>query len=369
MEYNPSHLVGHKIMFCGGGTLGPVTPLLAIIEEWRRKDSSARFVFVGTPHGPERELMAREHIEFHCLPMAKFPRYPSLEWLTLPFRLVAALYAAWRILKKEKPALIVSAGGYTSVPLIIIGWFQKIPSLVHQQDIRPLLSNKIIAPFASVITVAWNKSLSGFSKGKLLGNPVRLSFLQTSREEALKHFGLNENKPTILFLGGGTGSLWLNKCVSEIIDELLARANVIHLTGKGKMVEKKSVGDYHVFELLTDEMPLAFAAADLVVCRAGMATITELAATKKAAIIVPLPNSPQEDNAAVLDGAVVVLKQAETAPADLLKEIFRLLDNPSVRVELGENLSKLLKTEVAGEMMEIGQTLIIHNHQSTPDCC
>lgn len=358
MELTNSHPVGRKIMFCGGGTLGPVTPLLAIIEVWRKKDSSAEFVFVGTPHGPERELMNKEQIEFHCLPEAKLVRYPSVEWLYLPFRAMVALYVAWRILKKEKPALIVSAGGYTSVPLVVIGWLLRVPSLIHQQDVRPLLSNRIVAPFASVVTVAWGKLLKDFPKGKLVGNPVRSAFLRAEKSGAMKHFGLDENKPTVLVLGGGSGSVWLNKTVSEITDDLLEQANLIHLTGKGKMVEGNSADGYRAFELLTDEMPLAFAAADLVVCRAGMATITELAATKKAAIIIPLPDSPQEDNIVAFGAAVVALRQAETSAVDLLEEIKRLLNDTAARVELGENLNKILRTDVAVKMVEIAENIL-----------
>lgn len=358
MESTHFHPAGHKILFCGGGTLGPVTPLLAIIETWQKKDPLAEFVFVGTPRGPERELMDKKQIEFRCLPEARLVRYPSAEWLFLLFRVLAALYAAWKILKKEKPVLIVSAGGYTSVPLVIIGRLIGIPSMIHQQDIRPLLSNRISAPFASVMTVAWEKLLKDFPKGRLVGNPVRSAFLRAEKSEAVKHFGLNKDKPTVLVLGGGTGSVWLNKTVSEITDSLLEQANLVHLTGKGKMVEGKSADGYRAFELLTDEMPLAFAAADLVVCRAGMATITELAATKKAAIIIPLPDSPQEDNVVALGGAVVVLKQTEVVAADLLKEIKRLLDDAAVRVELSEKLNKILKTDVAEEMVEIAESVL-----------
>jgi UDP-N-acetylglucosamine--N-acetylmuramyl-(pentapeptide) pyrophosphoryl-undecaprenol N-acetylglucosamine transferase len=347
-----------KILFCGGGTLGPVTPLLAIIEAWRKKDSTAEFIFVGTPHGPERELLAKEPIEFHCLPEAKLVRYPSVEWLYLPIRVMAALYVAWKILQKEKPALIVSAGGYTSVPLIIIGWFLKIPSFVHQQDVRPLLSNKLVAPFASLITVAWPELKKTFPKAKTIGNPVRSAFLRADKINAVKYFGLNENKPTILVLGGGTGSLWINKTISEIIDQLLTRTNLIHLTGKGKMVEQKITEGYRAFQLLTEEMPLALAAADLVVCRAGMATITELAATKKAAIIIPLPNSPQEDNAAAIDSASVVLRQDQTNSQKILEVIIELLENGDKRKELGEKINRILKTDVAEEMVEAAMGLV-----------
>jgi UDP-N-acetylglucosamine--N-acetylmuramyl-(pentapeptide) pyrophosphoryl-undecaprenol N-acetylglucosamine transferase len=283
--------------------------------------------------------------------------------------LLVAFYAAWLILKKEEPDLIVSAGGYTAVPMIICGWWQRIPALIHQQDARPLLSNKLSAPFAAVVTLAWPNLRKNFPKGHLLGNPVRSAFLRAKKDEGLKHFSLNENKPTVLVLGGGSGSLWLNRTVAEIIDQLLLQANLIHLTGKGKGIEGKGAADFRSFEFLTKEMPLAFAAADLVVCRAGMATITELAATKKAAIIVPLPNSPQEDNAAAINGAAVLLKQNQTTPAFLLEEIVRLLGDPRRRSEMGEALNKLLKTEVADDLVIIGQKIIAKNLKIGVDCC
>jgi UDP-N-acetylglucosamine--N-acetylmuramyl-(pentapeptide) pyrophosphoryl-undecaprenol N-acetylglucosamine transferase len=348
-----------KVIFCGGGTLGPVTPLLAVIEAWRRHESCPDFIFVGTPRGPERELVEKERIRFETLPEAKLTRYPSLGWLFLPFKLGVALFAAWKILLNEKPSLIVSAGGYTAVPLIVVGRLLKIPSWIHQQDVRTILSNKLSAPFASLVTVAWNENLKDFSasKTKLIGNPVREAFLRASREEGAKFFGLDSNKPTVLILGGGTGSLWLNQKVSEIIGELLKTANVIHLTGKGKMSEIKADG-YRAFELLTEEMSLAFAVADLVVCRAGLGTITELAATRKPAIVIPLPNSPQEDNAIAISSASIVLRQSETDSQIFFGTIIELLKDQEKRNYFGRKISEVLKTDVAEEMVGLAESVI-----------
>ena len=362
-----------KILFCGGGTLGPVTPLLAIIEAWRKTDASAEFVFVGTPHGPERELVEKEGIDFKSLPEAKLRRYPSVEWLWLPFRALAALWVAWRLLRKEKPALIVSAGGYTAVPLIVLGWFLNIPSWVHQQDVHLLLANKLSAPFAALITVAWKENLKDFSasKTKLVGNPVRQAFLRVDRAAGVDFFHLDQNKPTVLILGGGTGSLWLNQTVGEIGSELTTRANVIHLTGKGKMEEifKNFGPSYKAFELLTSEMPLAMAAANVVVSRAGMGTITELAAAKKSAIIIPLPNSPQEENAVVIEEASLVLHQTEVDSQKLFSAIVGLLDDQTRREDLGKKIAEVLRTNVAGEMVELAEKTITAARQTKPDCC
>lgn len=354
------------IFFCGGGTLGPVTPLLALAETWLKVNPEAKLIFVGTPDGPEKDLVEKAGLVFLSLPKAKLPRYLSREWLTFPLVFLSAFFRAGKILFKHKHGkeLIVSAGGYTAVPMILAGWLLGFRSWIHQQDVCPLLSNKITAPFASLITVAWKESLSDFppAKTKLVGNPIRSSFLSANRVTAQDFFSLDKNKPTVLVIGGGTGSAWLNKTLAEIGGELVKDANIIHLTGKNKMIEElKNFGsDYHVFGLLTKEMSLAFAVADLIICRAGMGTITELAATRKPAIIIPLPNSPQENNAAILEQhqSAIVVNQNETNSDKLLFIIHFLLSDEPRRRMIGENIFNLLKTGVAKEMVEMGGGLI-----------
>ena len=345
--------------------MGPVTPLLALAEVWQKK-SETKIVFVGTPNGPEREVVEKAGFVFLSLPKAKIPRYLSNEWLTFPWNFLKAFFAAIKIIFKNKKGkwLIVSAGGNTAVPMIFAGRLLSVRSWIHQQDVVPLLSNKVTAPIASLITVAWEDSLKDFpsQKTKLVGNPIRQEFLLAKKETAQKYFSLNTGKPTVLILGGGTGSAWLNEGLAKIGNYLVEIANVIHVTGKNKTIEElKDFGsDYHSFELLNEDMPLAFAAADLVICRAGMGTITELAATHKPAIVIPLPNSPQEDNAAILEDsqASIVIKQSETDAAKLLFIIRYLLADESRRHCLGEILPYLLKTNVAEEMVAMGEGVL-----------
>lgn len=344
--------------------MGPVTPLLALAEAWQKKPET-RIIFVGTPDGPEREVVEKSGFIFLTLPKAKIPRYLSSEWLFFPGNFLKAFFAAIKIIIKNKkgPALIVSAGGYTAVPMIFAGWFLRIKSWIHQQDVAPLLSNKITAPLAKLITVAWESSLKDFSsqKTKLIGNPIRQGFLLAKKETAQQIFSLNVNQPTVLVLGGGTGSAWLNERLAEIGSELAVEANVIHITGKNKMIEElKNFGPaYQVFELLNENMPLAFAAADLVVCRAGMGTITELAATSKPAVVIPLPNSPQEINAEILEQAqaALVAKQEETNGDKLLFIIRFLLSDEARRRDMAQAISSVLKTKVAEEMVVLGENI------------
>ncbi|OGL62906.1 hypothetical protein A3C09_01830 [Candidatus Uhrbacteria bacterium RIFCSPHIGHO2_02_FULL_47_44] len=354
-----------KILFAGGGTLGPVTPLLAVAEAWKKRDANVEFVWIGTKSGPEREFVEKEGIRFFWITQARLVRWLNGEWLWFPLAMLSAFSQAFRILRKEKPDIIAAAGGYTSVPIVMVGRIMGIPSWIHQSDVKPILTNRVLAPFATCITVAWEKTLHAFPKSKtiLIGNPVRASVRQGIKARAEIMFGCDTSKPTVFVFGGGTGSQWINKAVDEIQDELLVIANVIHLTGKGKMNVESSVGvplvgthgngNYFVIESMTDEMPDAYAVADVVVSRAGAGAISELAAMRKASIIIPLPNSPQVNNAEVIREASVVLEQSSSTPRDVLNQIRRLLNDPMKRLALGERLSITLETDCAERIVEM----------------
>lgn len=346
-----------KILFAGGGTLGPVTPLLAVAEAWRAVDSSVQFVWVGTPTGPDRAVVEAAGLRFVSIPVARLTRYPSVEWITLPINLFRAARQSWRILEDERPGLVVSAGGFTSVPLIVAARILGIPSWLHQQDVRPILSSRLVVPFVTWISTAWESSLAAFPKGKSawVGNPIR-SLTSVDRELSVRRFGLDPSRLTVLVFGGGGGALFLNRLMETIGREMAETANVIHIVGIGKMTPAlETMGDRYVaVELLTEAMSDALTAADLVVCRAGMGTISDLAARGKPAIVVPLPNSPQEDNARVLEtnDAALVLREPATSPQEYLEAIRGLLRDEGRRRELGENVRRLLRTDVAATIVE-----------------
>ena len=353
-----------KILFAGGGTLGPVTPLLAVAEAWRAVDSTVEFAWVGTPNGPDRAVVEASGIRFVSIPVARLTRYPSVEWITLPFDLFRAARQSWGILKTERPSLVASAGGFTGVPLIVAARLLGIPSWLHQQDVRPILSSRLVVPFVSWISTAWESSLAAFPKGKStwVGNPVRLTktteglSVTLLRQAAVRRFGLDPSRQTILVFGGGGGALFLNRLMETIGREVAETANVIHIVGIGKMTPALEAmgGNYVAVELLTEAMSDALAAADLVVCRAGMGTISDLAARGKAAVVVPLPNSPQEDNARVLEAndAAVVLREDATSPQEYLEAIRGLLRDEGRRRLLGESVRRLLRTDVAAAIVE-----------------
>lgn len=346
-----------KILFAGGGTLGPVTPLLAVAEAWKKRSPEIEFVWVGTKQGPERVFVEKEGIRFFWIAQARLVRVLNGEWLWFPLALLSAFSQAFRILRREKPDLIAAAGGYTSVPLVIVGRCMGIPSWIHQSDVKPILTNRLLAPFATWITVAWKKTSRAFSASKtiVIGNPVRESVRQGVKARAEIMFGCDASKPTVFIFGGGTGSQWINEAIAEVRNELLTIANVIHVTGKGKLGSTVSKPGYFVIESMMDEMPDAYVMADVVVSRAGAGAISELAALKKAAIIIPLPNTPQEENARAVEHAALVLRQQTTTPQELLNQIRRLLNDPLIRLGMGQRLGLTLETDCTEKILKMLQ--------------
>ncbi len=331
-----------KIMLTGGGSLGPVTPLLGLVEHWRRQNETLDLVWVGTVRGPEAGVVAAQDIRFVSIASVKFPRYLSLYWLAVPFLMAYALIEAWNLLRHERPDVIVTAGGYVSAPLVMLGRFMGIRSWVHQQDLVPGLANKAMARFASKVSVTFDESKVAFPARKTVttGNAMRQSLLEGSREQAMNMFGLDPDRKTLLVVGGGGGAAWINQSVSAIADQLAARWQVLHVTGREKAGAVRARDNYVVEPLIHDGMAHAYAAADVVLCRAGLGTLTEIAAVGKPAIVVPIPGTHQEMNAFYLyeHQAALILDQTETTPQILLSSIRTVMESEDIRIRFAANL-------------------------------
>lgn len=326
-----------KVILTGGGTLGSVEPLLAVIPQLQKKH---QIFFVGTNFGPEAELIHQFKIPFASIIAPKFRRYFSLWHILIPFEMIIGLFQATRIILRIKPDVIVSAGGFVGVPLIWMGWVFRVKSIIHQQDIKPGLANILTHLFANLITVNFKESRRFFSKNKTqcIGNPARDLTVQTNELQ------LDKNFPTVLIMGGGTGAQAINDLVNPTLCEF---ANVIHITGKGKTAYNINHPRYFKFELLTITLNEALNKADLVVARAGLGTITELAALAKPAIIIPLPNSHQKDNARLLNQrqAAVVVEQEALNSDKFIKLVRELLTNHQKKEELSKNIHTLYNPE------------------------
>lgn len=333
--------MAHHILLTGGGTLGPVTPLLAVAAQWRRRDPLVAFSWVGTPQGPERVLVDGAKMPFFALAAPKFDR---TRWWTVPFAPLSLLVSCVRalaLLRRLEPSMVMSAGAYVSVPLAWMAWLLRIPVWIHQLDVEPGLANKLMAPFAKRVSVTWEASVPAFSAEKTLvvGCMARKALRLGDKQTARDMFGFDALLPTVLVMGGSSGARQLNEAMLVIGRELALRANVLHVTGKGKMDEAlHGLGPHYVaHEFLHETMADAYALADVVVARAGMGTIAELVALGKPTILVPLPGH-QELNAKTLEERKAADVLWFVTPQTLRQAIDRLLDRPERREELSKNI-------------------------------
>lgn len=356
-----------RIVLSGGGTMGSVTPLLALVDELRRQGGH-EFLWLGTRGGNERVLVEEWGIKFKPIFSGKFRRYFSWQNFTDIFRLKLGFWQAIFILKKFKVDRVLTAGGFVAVPVVLAARFLKIPVLVHQQDLKWGLANQLMRPLATWITVNYSPTLEELperfrERGHLVGNPVRhqISEIITKpgdRDVFFKKFNLEPNLLVLLVLGGGTGALRLNQIITEAMPGLSKFCQVLHLTGKDKKV-KVPPGEwearYHWQEFLIKEMPDVYQVADLVISRAGTGTLTELSILGKPTIIVPIPQSHQEANAKYFADALaaVVLDQTTLLPQTLVEMARGLLSNQAKREFLSVNIKKLANPEAAKEMIKL----------------
>jgi UDP-N-acetylglucosamine--N-acetylmuramyl-(pentapeptide) pyrophosphoryl-undecaprenol N-acetylglucosamine transferase len=310
-----------KIVYTGGGTLGPVTPLLAVIERLRVTHPDAQALFVGTRGGVEEGVVREVGVPFVAIASGKWRRYASLDNLLDVARVLRGTWQAFWLLGRERADAVVGAGGFVAVPVAVAAWLRRIPVHVHQLDLQPGLANRICAWFATSASVSFPELVASFAprlRPVCTGTPIRPRVLAGSAEEGRRLLGLEPSVPTLLVLGGGTGAMGLNHLVAESLPVLTGIAQVVHLTGKGKEAPMPTpTPRYHPFPFLGKELPHAFAAADVVVTRAGIGTLVELAALAKPCLMVPIPASQQEANAAYFaaHGGGVSFAQAQGADA------------------------------------------------------
>ncbi len=339
-----------KVILSGGGTLGPVVPLLAIFDIYKKYQPEAEFIWVGTKNGPEKELIEKYQIPFFAIESGKWRRYFSLRNFLDIFKLMLAFIQSTVLLIQEKPDLLISAGGFVSVPLHWAAAFLGIPAWVHQQDVRPGLANKLIFPWAKKITTALQESVQYFpaKKTEWIGNPVRDLKVENYLVSRQK-FNIPEGASVVLAMGGGTGSSKINQMVVEALQHWPKEWHVIHLVGRERPKElaenaTKIFENYHVYQFFTDEMKDAYAAADVVISRAGFSSITELASLSKPAVIIPMSDTHQEDNVNYLakQNAVVALNERLTSGLQLAQVAKDLMNNSVQKMLLGKKLHQLL---------------------------
>jgi UDP-N-acetylglucosamine--N-acetylmuramyl-(pentapeptide) pyrophosphoryl-undecaprenol N-acetylglucosamine transferase len=350
-----------RVLLAGGGSGGSSTPVIAVAQELaRRRD--CRFLYVGTDTGPERQLVAMLGIPFRTVQTGKLRRYLSVQNFVDLFRLPVGFLQSLGIVRSFRPHVAFAAGGFAAVPPLLAAGLLGVPTVIHQQDVEPGLANRILAPFASVITVTFGSSVPHFPRHKtrVTGNPARAEILSGSRERAMQCFAFQPDRPVLLATGGGTGALGLNRLMAQAAALLPATYQIIHITGTGKAVPAPDAAPgYRQVEFLVEEMGDVLAAADLIVSRAGLSALTELSVLGKPSILIPMPDSHQNANARVFGdkGAALVLQERETTPHHLAKLAREMASNRERLDAMGRMARELMmpsaETRIADELERV----------------
>jgi UDP-N-acetylglucosamine--N-acetylmuramyl-(pentapeptide) pyrophosphoryl-undecaprenol N-acetylglucosamine transferase len=357
--------VSPRVLLAGGGSGGSATPVLAVAQALRRREPAAEFLYIGTREGPEAALAAAQSLPFAGVAAGKLRRYWDARNLTDPLRVLAGIAQAYAIVRRFRPRVAFAAGGFGAVPPMVAARLAGARTLIHQQDVEPGLANRLLVPFAQRITVSLESSLAHFPRDRstVTGNPVREEILSADPRVAFERLELEAEPPLLVVTGGGTGALGLNRIVAAAAPRLVAaNLQVVHLTGRGRGVPAATDSPrYRVLEFLVDEMPHVLAAATVVVSRAGMGTLTELAALGKPTLIVPLPGSHQWANARAFArlGAIEVADQAALTPDGLTDRVLGLLADAPRREQLGRALGASMPRDaaerIAAELLALAQ--------------
>lgn len=278
-----------RIVLTGGGTAGHVTPNIALLPKLQELGYDVHYI--GSYNGIEKTLIEDCQIPYYGISSGKLRRYFDLKNFSDPFKVLKGFSEAAKLLKKLKPDVVFSKGGFVSVPVVLAAKQQHIPVVIHESDMTPGLANKLSIPAASRVCCNFPETLEHLPKGKavLSGSPIREELLTGSREKALQFTGLTGNKPVLLIIGGSLGSVIVNEAVRSILPKLLKKFEIIHLCGKGKLDQTlTAMNGYVQYEYISDELKDLFALCDIVISRAGANSICEFLALRKPALLVPL---------------------------------------------------------------------------------
>ncbi|MFN0036593.1 MAG: undecaprenyldiphospho-muramoylpentapeptide beta-N-acetylglucosaminyltransferase [Saprospiraceae bacterium] len=350
-----------KILVTGGGTGGHVFPAIAIADAIRKLRPDAEFLFVGAHGKMEMERVPKAGYEIVGLNIAGFQRSMSLKNLSFPFKLLQSLWKARSIVQKFQPDVVIGTGGYASGPVMRAAQRAGIPTLIQEQNSYAGVTNKILGKRAARVCVAYDHMEQFFPQEKIVftGNPVRsdILHLEGKREEGLNYYGLDPEKKTIVVIGGSLGARTLNNAMRDNVEffEKYDGVQVVWQCGKFYEYEYTAMETAKLPNIqcraFIDRMDLLYAAADVVISRAGALSISELCLVGKPVILVPSPNVAEDHQtknalALVEKGAARLVRDAD-AGEKMLQEALLILENEALAFSLSESIRQLGRPNAA----------------------
>ncbi len=342
-----------RVIISGGGTGGHIFPAIAIAKAVQSLCPEAEILFVGAEGKMEMEKVPAAGYKIIGLPIAGIQRRLTWKNLLVPFKVISSLWKARKIIKEFKPDIAIGVGGYASGPMLRMAAALGIRTLIQEQNSYPGITNKLLATKVDRICVAYEGLEKFFPKEKIIltGNPVRaeVAVLEGKRGKAIQHFQLDSQKKTLLIIGGSLGARTINLAVDAAASDLTSKGiQIIWQTGKGYFESAKKreseVAGLHVHEFIRD-MDLAYAAADIIVSRAGAMSISELCLVKKPAVFIPSPNvseDHQTKNAMALVNRDAALMIRDTDAGEKLSSVvIQLMNDPIQSSKLSQNIAAM----------------------------
>lgn len=354
--------MGLRVLLAGGGSAGHVSPLLALADALTRRDENTEIVVLGTQAGLESRLVPAAGYRLHTIPRVPLPRKPSPDMLKLPVRLRAAIKSAGAAIDELNADVVVGVGGYVSTPAYLAARRRGVPIVVHEANSKPGIANRIGARFAARVAIAFPGT--PLRDAVLVGMPMRRAIAgldrRTARREAAADLGLDPHLPTLLVTGGSLGAQRLNTALADGAQSLSdAGIQVLHIAGAGKTDAVAAMVDlpgYHLVDYV-DGMENAYAVADLIVCRAGAGTVSEVTAVGLPAVYVPLPigNGEQRLNAqpAVDAGAAWLYADSDFTAETVSGPVRGLAQDPDRLAEMSARAERLGRRDGAERLAEL----------------
>ncbi|MEL0457245.1 undecaprenyldiphospho-muramoylpentapeptide beta-N-acetylglucosaminyltransferase [Flavobacteriaceae bacterium SZ-1-7] len=359
----------YRIILSGGGTGGHIYPAIAIANELKSRFPDAEFLFVGAKDRMEMEKVPQAGYKIKGLWISGIQRKLTRKNLSFPFKVVSSLLKARKIIKTFNPDVVIGTGGFASGPLLKMANMNNIPTLIQEQNSYPGITNKLLAKKANKICVAYDGLERFFPKDKIIktGNPVRRGLLDIDAKavEAKNFFDLKHGKYTLLVIGGSLGSRRINELIEKELDFFdTQNVQIIWQCGKLYFQQYKiynNTQNVQVYEFLNN-MDFAYAAADIIVSRAGASSVSELCIVGKPVIFIPSPNvaeDHQTKNAmAIVDKKAAMIIKEEDLDADFENKFSQLLASPEKQKELGQNIKKLALTNATKEIADEVEKLL-----------
>lgn len=366
-----------RILFTGGGSGGHIIPLIAVVQEIKKHAHeqgmfNIEFVFIGPTikNTLWEGLLKKEGIKVINITAGKIRRYFSFQNIVdIAFKIPASFVQALWYVFWNMPNVVFSKGGYGSVPVVLISRFYRIPVVIHESDAVVGLGNKSVLRYVQCITCGFEETLEQLPKGKsfYVGNPIRQTLLDGSKEMGRQVFSLRHSKPVLLIIGGSQGSEFLNDTILNNLEDLMEEFEIIHITGQknfeglSKELEARFgrldfIG-YHPYPFLTDDLKEAYAVTDVVIARASASVIAELSATGKPSILIPLPGSAQDHQKANAylygrAGAAVVIEEDNVQFNVLLRDLLEILNNKALHSSMvlaAKNFNPINASEIIAQ--------------------